>query len=76
MGRRALIPFFRRWLGNEHDGIVAVAEGQLGGVKEFCVVDADHTFIAGSPQVRRMVAGFLRDGTTGDQSPANEATAS
>ena len=59
MGRRSLIPFFNRWLGDQHDGIVAVNDGKLEGVKEFHVVDADHTFIPGSPEVGRLVAEFL-----------------
>ncbi len=59
MGRRSLIPFFRRWLAADNDGIVAVDDGRLAGSEEFHVVDADHTFIAGLPEVRRLVANFL-----------------
>lgn len=61
MGRRSWIPFFHRWLGPEHDGIVSVEDGRIDGMKAFHVVDADHTFIAGVPAVQRLVAGFLRD---------------
>ena len=62
MGERSAIPFFRKLLDASNDGIVSVEKGHLLGIKEFKVVDADHTFIASEPEVLEMVNKFLDTG--------------
>lgn len=63
MGERSALPFFRTLLESSNDGIVSVQKGHLLGIKEFKVVDADHTFIASEPGVLNMVANFLSQGS-------------
>lgn len=63
MGERSAIPFFRKLLDASNDGIVSVDKGHLLGIKEFKVVDADHTFIASEPDVLEMVSHFLSCGS-------------
>ena len=46
----------------EHDGTVAVAETQLPGIADHCVVEANHTGLLFSVETGRLVAGFLRQG--------------
>jgi pimeloyl-ACP methyl ester carboxylesterase len=46
----------------EHDGTVAVAETRLPGLADHCVVETSHTGLLFSPEVARLVAGFLREG--------------
>jgi pimeloyl-ACP methyl ester carboxylesterase len=62
MGRRGAIPFFRKLLDDENDGIVSAGQGKLPGLRGFAVVDADHTFIQLHPDAVRMSVEFLRDG--------------
>jgi triacylglycerol lipase len=62
MGKRATIPFFREFLEEENDGIVSVSRGNLGGVRGFSVVDADHTFIQAHPEAVRLTLKFLQTG--------------
>lgn len=62
MGRRGSIPFFRKLLDEENDGIVSAGQGNLPGLRGFAVVDADHTFIQVHPDAVRMSVEFLRDG--------------
>jgi len=62
MGRQALIPLFRPWLGAESDGIVTVAGGRVEGLADFQVMRGDHTFLMWRPQVLRAVEHFLREG--------------
>lgn len=62
MGEKSAIPFFRKLLDASNDGIVSVKKGRLLGIKEFKVVDADHTFIASEPQVYQLVQQFLESG--------------
>ncbi|MCP5535606.1 MAG: alpha/beta hydrolase [Akkermansiaceae bacterium] len=64
MGTQSAIPFFRKLLDQENDGIVSVERGKIDGMKEFQVLDADHTFIASDPRVMEMTLKFLRDGKT------------
>ncbi len=63
MGEKSAIPFFRKLLDASNDGIVSVEKGRLLGIKEFKVVDADHTFISSEPYVMQIVARFIQDGT-------------
>jgi len=63
MGERSAIPFFRKLLDASNDGIVSVEKGHLLGIKEFKVVDADHTFIASEPDVLEMVTNFINLGS-------------
>ena len=62
MGDKSAIPFFRKLLDASNDGIVSVEKGHLLGIKEFKVVEADHTFIASEPDVLCMVKRFLERG--------------
>lgn len=62
MGGRSSIPFFRHLLDAENDGIVSVARGQIQGLRDFAVVDADHTFIQMHPEAIRLAIHFLKSG--------------
>ena len=62
MGRRGSIPFFKRLLDADNDGIVSAAGGRLQGLRGFSVIDADHTFIQVHPQAIRMSLDFLKSG--------------
>ena len=62
MGRRSTLPFFRRLLETENDGIVSVENGRIDGMNEFHTLDTDHTFIATDPKAMAMTAEFLKEG--------------
>jgi len=62
MGKTRTLPFFQQMLEEENDGIVSVERGRLKGVKNFCVVEGDHTFIVNEPEVRALVKHFLQNG--------------
>lgn len=64
MGSHSCIPFFRRLLDKDNDGIVSVERGRIDGMNEFHVLDADHTFIASEPRVMEITLKFLREGKT------------
>ena len=49
-------------LGVANDGTVAVEETKLADMADFVEVDATHTWIMNSPNVHRLVIGYLRDG--------------
>lgn len=66
MGKHASIPFFKRMLETNNDGIVSASRGQIPGLKGFTVIDADHTFIQMHPEAIRMTVGFLRSGQVAD----------
>jgi hypothetical protein len=63
MGNRSSIPFFRRLLETDNDGIVSLERGRVQGMKGFSVVDADHTFIQIHPDTVRLTLEFLKEGT-------------
>ena len=63
MGNRPMIPFFRKLLGPESDGIVSVAGGWVDGQADFMVTPADHTFIMWRPVVLQAVERFLKEGS-------------
>ncbi len=46
----------------EHDGTVAVEETRLPGLADHRVVESSHTSLLFSPEVARLVAGFLHTG--------------
>ncbi|WP_266168463.1 esterase/lipase family protein [Dyella subtropica] len=46
----------------EHDGTVAVAETELPGVADHCVVEANHTGLLFSAEAGRQITQFLRHG--------------
>lgn len=46
----------------EHDGTVAVEETRLPGLADHCVVESNHTSLLFSPDVARLIAGFLHEG--------------
>ena len=71
MGEKSAIPFFRKLLDASNDGIVSVEKGRLFGIKEFKVVDADHTFISSEPEVMELVAKFIDHGTM-ENEPIND----
>lgn len=48
--------------GVKNDGTVAVDETRLAGMAAFAEVDATHTWIMNSMEVRRLVVSYLRDG--------------
>lgn len=62
MGSRPTIPFFRKLLGPENDGIVSAERGRVPGVTGFSIVDADHTFIQLHPDAVRQILDFLEMG--------------
>jgi len=62
MGTRSIVPFFRKLLDDDNDGIVSVERGRIDGMNEFHVLDADHTFIASDPKVMKMTQHFLHTG--------------
>lgn len=62
MGSRSSIPFFRKLLPGENDGIVSITGGRIDGLRAFSVVDADHTFIQIHPDTVRVTLDFLRNG--------------
>jgi triacylglycerol lipase len=62
MGKRSSIPFFRRLLEQDNDGIVSSGRGRVEGLKGFSVVDADHTFIQIHPDTVRQTIDFLKEG--------------
>lgn len=62
MGKRSSIPFFRKLLDAENDGIVSAEKGRIDGLRGFSVVDADHTFIQMHPDAIRLSLGFLKTG--------------
>lgn len=49
-------------LGVANDGTVAVDETKLADMADFVEVDATHTWIMNSPNVHRLVIGYLREG--------------
>lgn len=63
MGNKSMIPFFRRLLGSESDGVVSVARGRVSGQSDFMVAAADHTSIMWRPSVLRAVTVFLKKGS-------------
>lgn len=63
MGEKSALPFFRKLLDASNDGIVSVEKGRLLGIKEFKVVNADHTFISSDIVVLGLVAHFIEHGT-------------
>ncbi len=60
MGNRSSIPFFRKLLSTENDGIVSTKSGHLQGVQHFKVIPADHTFIQLHPDTLRLTIPFLK----------------
>lgn len=62
MGNQALIPFFRKLLGAESDGVVTVQGGRVQGQADFMVAAADHTSIMWRPSVLKAVKRFLEQG--------------
>ena len=65
MGEKSSLPFFRKLLDASNDGVVSVNNGRLQGIKEFKVVDADHTFISSNRGVMKLVSEFLLYGEMG-----------
>ncbi|CAN5407310.1 alpha/beta fold hydrolase [soil metagenome] len=70
MGNRPVLPFFRKLLTDDCDGIVGVEDGRLPGLADFLVVHAGHTLIMRSPEVGRQVLAFLHQGAFASGAPA------
>jgi pimeloyl-ACP methyl ester carboxylesterase len=68
MGEKRAIPFFRKLLDASNDGIVSVEKGRLLGIKEFKVVNSDHTFISSDLVVMQLTTNFFDHGTMVDES--------
>ena len=68
MGSRSSIPFFRKLLAGDNDGIVSTERGRIDGLKDFSVVDADHTFIQIHPETVKRTLDFLSGGIIGSAS--------
>ena len=66
MGKRRAIPFFKKLLEPENDGIVSAARGRLAGMRAFTVIDADHTFMPMHPEAIRLCLHFLKSGDWAD----------
>lgn len=62
MGDEANLPFFRHWLGAASDGVVTVEGGRVGGLKDFLVLPAGHTWIMWRPAVLNAALHFIREG--------------
>jgi hypothetical protein len=62
MGNKGTIPFFKRILGSDNDGIVSCERGRVDGMRDFRIIDADHTFIQQHPKAIEMTLRFLRKG--------------
>lgn len=62
MGDRASLPFFRKWLGPESDGVVSVTGGRIPGLKDFAVMPAGHTWIMWRPWILTAAEHFIREG--------------
>ena len=60
MGSRCSLPIFKHLLEDGNDGIVSVNRGRINELRDFSVVDADHTFIQMHPETIRRVLRFLK----------------
>ncbi len=67
MGNRDRMPFFRRLLKAESDGVVTIASAQGDGAAEFTLLPTDHTLIILQPTVIRAVHRFLQSGSFEEQ---------
>ena len=61
-GSRSIEPWSALWLPGENDGKVSVARSQHPAMKDFCVLDVNHTFIMNDQNVRQQIVHFLRQG--------------
>ena len=62
MGNRCSIPFFKKLLDSENDGIVSASRGRIDGLRGFSVIDADPPFIPMPPEPVRLRTQFLKTG--------------
>jgi pimeloyl-ACP methyl ester carboxylesterase len=62
-GDEANLPFFRQWLDGASDGVVTVEGGRIGGLKDFLVLPAGHTWIMWRPKVLEAAVRFIREGS-------------
>jgi len=63
MGNHSGIPFFKKLLNDENDGIVSTSRGSIPGLRGFAVVEANHTFIHIHPETIRLCVSFLKNGS-------------
>ncbi len=61
-GTGSVNPLGSRLVPGNNDGTVSVESTQLPGMKDFAQVSESHTFIMRSPEVAKLVIGFLRNG--------------
>ncbi len=62
MGNRPLIPFFKKLLSEDNDGIVSAQKGKLDDGEEFKILPVDHTLIMTDSRVSEAVIHFLKRG--------------
>ncbi|MBC8126471.1 MAG: alpha/beta fold hydrolase [Gloeobacteraceae cyanobacterium ES-bin-144] len=73
MGNRSPLPVFKCLLEETNDGIVSASRGNLQGLSEFTIIDADHTFIQMHPEAIRLILEFLKSGRWNAVSPQPSA---
>jgi pimeloyl-ACP methyl ester carboxylesterase len=61
-GRSSINPLYSWLIPGEDDGTVAIARTRVAGMKDFVVIDANHTFIMQSDEAIRQVKAFLGAG--------------
>ena len=62
-GDRSWNWLFSRHLPDRDDGKVSVASAALAGMKDFLVIDANHTFMVRNDEAISQTLRFLKDGT-------------
>lgn len=61
-GTRSLDLWSQRWLPGDNDGKLTVARSQHPAMKDFCVLEVNHTFIMNDHEVRQQIVHFLKNG--------------
>ena len=61
-GRSSLNPVYSWIIPGEDDGTVAVDRTRVAGMRDFIVIDANHTFVMQSEEAIRQARHFLREG--------------
>ena len=68
-GTRSIDPWSRRWLPDQNDGKVSVTSSRHPAMRDFCVLDVNHTFIMNDARVRKQIVHFLQNGKFSQQEP-------